>query len=122
MNKTREYTTEMRKFRESLGKETWNHKPVSYERLGMELETALDKDACVVAESDSGRKMEDFMFFGGSDKQYFTTTGAALGWGLPAAFGVKLAHPDRQVARASSRRPRWSRLRARTAWSLGRME
>jgi thiamine pyrophosphate-dependent acetolactate synthase large subunit-like protein len=97
MSKTREYTTEMRKFRESLGKETWNHSPVSYERLGMELETALDKDACVVAESDSGRKMEDFMSFGGSDKQFFSTTGAALGWGLPAAFGVKLAHPDLQV-------------------------
>jgi thiamine pyrophosphate-dependent acetolactate synthase large subunit-like protein len=97
MSKTQEYTATMRKFRESLGKETWNHSPVSYERLGMELESSLDKDACVVAESDSGRKMEDFMSFGGSDKQYFTTTGAALGWGLPAAFGVKLAHPDLQV-------------------------
>jgi thiamine pyrophosphate-dependent acetolactate synthase large subunit-like protein len=97
MAKTQEYSATMRKFRESLGKETWNHSPVSYERLGMELESSLDKDACVVAESDSGRKMEDFMSFGGSDKQYFTTTGAALGWGLPAAFGVKLAHPDLQV-------------------------
>lgn len=95
--KTHEYTATMRKFRESLGRETWNHSPVSYERLGMELETALDKDACVVAESDSGRKMEDFMSFGGSDKQFFSTTGAALGWGLPAAFGVKLAHPDLPV-------------------------
>jgi thiamine pyrophosphate-dependent acetolactate synthase large subunit-like protein len=95
--KTHEYTATMAKFRESLGRETWNHSPTSYERLGMELETALDKDACVVAESDSGRKMEDFMSFGGSDKQFFTTTGAALGWGLPAAFGVKLAHPDLQV-------------------------
>ena len=95
--KTHEYTASMRKFRESLGRETWNHSPVSFERLGMELETALDKDACVVAESDSGRKMEDFMSLGGSDKQYFGTSGAALGWGLPAAFGVKLAHPDLQV-------------------------
>jgi thiamine pyrophosphate-dependent acetolactate synthase large subunit-like protein len=95
--KTHEYTATMRKFRESIGRETWNHSPVSYERLGMELESALDKDACVIAESDSGRKMEDFMSFGGSDKQYFTTTGAALGWGLPAAFGVKLAHPDLPV-------------------------
>lgn len=95
--KTHEYTATMRKFRESIGRETWNHSPVSYERLGMELEKVLDKDACVVAESDSGRKMEDFMSFGGSDKQFFSTSGAALGWGLPAAFGVKLAHPDLQV-------------------------
>ncbi len=97
VGKTREYTMSMRKFRESIGKETWNHSPVSFERLGMELETALDKETCVVAESDSGRKMEDFMSFGGSDKQYFATSGAALGWGLPAAFGVKLAHPDLPV-------------------------
>jgi thiamine pyrophosphate-dependent acetolactate synthase large subunit-like protein len=95
--KTHEYTATMRKFRESIGRETWNHSPVSYERLGMELESVLDKDACVVAESDSGRKMEDFMSFGGSDKQFFSTSGAALGWGLPAAFGVKLAHPDLPV-------------------------
>src|SRR5260370_5335445 len=95
--KTHAYTATMRHSREQLGKETWNHSPVSYERLGMELESSLDKDACVVAESDSGRKMEDFMSFGGSDKQFFSTTGAALGWRLPAAFGVKLAHPDLQV-------------------------
>ena len=95
--KTHEYTATMRKFRESIGRETWNHSPISFERLGMELESALDKDTCVIAESDSGRKMEDFMSFGGPDKQYFTTTGAALGWGLPAAFGVKLAHPDLPV-------------------------
>src|SRR5260370_27003890 len=95
--KTHEYTATMRKFRQSLGKENWNHSPVSYERLGMELESSLDNDACGVAESDSGRKMEDFMSFGGSDKQFFSTTGAALGWGLPAAFRVKLAHPALQV-------------------------
>jgi acetolactate synthase I/II/III large subunit len=96
-SKTREYTTTMRNFRQSLGRETWNHSPTSYERLGMELESVLEKDTCVVAENDSGRKMEDFMSFGGSDKQYFTTGGSALGWGLPAAFGVKLAHPDLPV-------------------------
>jgi thiamine pyrophosphate-dependent acetolactate synthase large subunit-like protein len=96
-DKTHEYTATMRKFRESIGRDTWNQNPTSYERLGLELESALDKDTCVVAESDSGRKMEDFMSFGGSDKQFFSTTGAALGWGLPAAFGVKLAHPDLPV-------------------------
>jgi len=96
-DKTHEYTATMRKFRESIGRDAWNQSPTSYERLGLELESALDKDTCVVAESDSGRKMEDFMSFGGSDKQFFSTTGAALGWGLPAAFGVKLAHPNLPV-------------------------
>lgn len=95
--KTREYTTAMRNFRQSIGRDTWNQSPTSYERLGMELESVLDKDTCVVSESDSGRKMDDFISYGGSDKQYFTTGGSALGWGLPAAFGVKLARPDLPV-------------------------
>jgi thiamine pyrophosphate-dependent acetolactate synthase large subunit-like protein len=95
--KTREYTTTMSNFRQSIARDTWNHSPTSYERLGMELESALDKETCVVSESDSGRKMDDFISYGGSDKQYFTTGGSALGWGLPAAFGVKLAQPDLPV-------------------------
>ena len=37
------------------------------------------------------------MSFGGADKQYFASPGGALGWGLPASFGVKLAHPDLPV-------------------------
>jgi thiamine pyrophosphate-dependent acetolactate synthase large subunit-like protein len=70
---------------------------MNYVRLGVELENALEKDACFVTDNDSGKTMELVMSFGGADKQFFGTTGVALGWALPAAFGVKLAHPDLQV-------------------------
>ncbi|MFY9530548.1 MAG: thiamine pyrophosphate-binding protein [Candidatus Acidiferrales bacterium] len=95
--KTREYTGKMEEFRQSIARSLWDHSPLSFERLGSELESVLEKDACFVADIDSGQKMENFIRFGGADKQYFSTTGAALGWGLPAGFGVKLAHPDLPV-------------------------
>ncbi len=34
------------------------------------------------------------MSFGGTDKKYFGTGPNVLGWGMAAAFGVKLARPD----------------------------
>ena len=37
------------------------------------------------------------MSFGGDDKQYFGTGPNVLGWGMAAAFGVKLARPDQPV-------------------------
>lgn len=94
---TREYTAERRQFFQSIIKDRWDRSPISVERLGMELENFLEKDACFVAEIDSGRTMETYMNFGGDDKEYFGNTGRALGWGLPAAFGVKLAKPDKPV-------------------------
>lgn len=95
--KIAEYSAEMRRLRESIAKNSWNNSPISWWRLGMELEDVLDKDACYVTDEDTGKKMEDLLSFGGSDKQYFGIIGAALGWALPAAFGVKLGQPQRQV-------------------------
>ncbi len=63
----------------------------------MEMESVLEKDTCIVSEVDSGRSLEHLMLFGGDDKQYFGNGGQALGWGLPASFGVKMALPDRPV-------------------------
>jgi thiamine pyrophosphate-dependent acetolactate synthase large subunit-like protein len=68
------------------------------ERLILEMESLLDKRTCVVAELDSGMSALDaLMTFGGDGKRYFSNTGLALGWALPAALGVKLAEPDRPV-------------------------
>jgi benzoylformate decarboxylase len=41
--------------------------------------------------------MDTFMSFGGSDKTMVSTTPNILGWAQAAAFGVKLAQPDRPV-------------------------
>ncbi len=90
-------TKDMRAFRDKIGRENADRTPVSLERIGIELEAALDKDACFVGDIDSGRTMESMMSFGGNDKQYFGTGPNVLGWGLAAAFGVKLARPDQPV-------------------------
>jgi acetolactate synthase I/II/III large subunit len=95
--KIAEYTGKMREFRQAIARGVWDHSPISHYRLGLELESVLEKDACLVADLDSGKTMESVMSFGGADKQFFGTTGAALGWGVPAALGVKLAHPDLAV-------------------------
>jgi len=59
------------------------------------------------------------MSFGGSDKQYFGTGPNVLGWGMAAAFGVKLARPDQPVVAVvgdgsfcfSGPQPLWSQAR-----------
>jgi benzoylformate decarboxylase len=58
---------------------------------------ALPSNAVIVDESiSSGEGLYDF--FDCSDaKSYFGLRGGGIGWGLPAAIGVKLALPDRPV-------------------------
>ena len=94
---TQEYTAKMENFRRQIVRDHWNTSSISEGRLAMELEEALEKDACLVAEMGSGSPISRLAHFGGDDKQYFGNTGKALGWGVPAAFGVKLAQPDLPV-------------------------
>src|SRR5215475_12598884 len=113
------YTKEMRAFRAQIVTENAERSPVSLERIGLELEAALDKDACFVGDIDSGRVMETAMSFGGDGKQYFGTGPNVLGWGLAAAFGVKLARPNQPVVAAvgdgsflfSGAQPLWTQAR-----------
>jgi thiamine pyrophosphate-dependent acetolactate synthase large subunit-like protein len=95
--RTRAYSSEMWEFRQKIARENADRTPVSLERIALELETALDRDACYVCDVDSGKTMDPLMSFGGSDKQYIATGPNVLGWGLAAAFGVKLARPDLPV-------------------------
>ncbi len=95
--RTRAYTTEMAEFRHKIARENADRTPVSLERVGLELEAALAKDTCYVCDVDSGKTMDPLMSFGGDDKPYFATSPNILGWGMAAAFGVKLARPDQPV-------------------------
>jgi thiamine pyrophosphate-dependent acetolactate synthase large subunit-like protein len=95
--RTRAYTAEMREFRQKIARENAERTPVSLERIALELETALDKDTCYVCDVDSGKTMDPLLSFGGDDKQYIATSPNVLGWGMAAAFGVKLARPDLPV-------------------------
>src|SRR5262249_1598091 len=91
------YTSEMWEFRHRIARENANRVPVRLERTGFELEATLDRDLCYVCDVDSGKNIDPLMSFGGDDKPYFATSPNILGWGMAAAFGVKLARPDQPV-------------------------
>ena len=83
---------------EAIAQRRWDRAPISGERLVMELEAVLDPESVVVSENDTYQiAIDSYMTFGPGRKDYFTNCGLALGWGLPAAFGVQLAMPDRPV-------------------------
>jgi thiamine pyrophosphate-dependent acetolactate synthase large subunit-like protein len=92
--RTHAYSAQMAQERQGIARGLADATPVSMERLGLELEANLDRDTCYVADVDSGKTMDPLMAFGGDDKQYFGTGPNVLGWGMAAAFGVKLARPD----------------------------
>ncbi|HEY7298090.1 MAG TPA: thiamine pyrophosphate-binding protein [Xanthobacteraceae bacterium] len=116
--RTAAYTKEMHEFRRKIIEENAKRTPVSMERIGIELEAALDHDTCYVADTDSGRQIETAMSFGGG-KEFFGTGPNVLGWGMAAGFGVKLARPDQPVVAAvgdgsfcfSGPQPLWSQAR-----------
>jgi thiamine pyrophosphate-dependent acetolactate synthase large subunit-like protein len=95
--RTRAYTNEMAEFRQKIAHENADRTPVSLERIGLELEAALEKDTCYVCDVDSGKTIDPQLSFGGNDKHYIGTGPNILGWGMAAAFGVKLARPDLPV-------------------------
>jgi benzoylformate decarboxylase len=98
LEKVRVYNAERRGALRAIAEKRWNDTPLCAERLISELETLLDKDSIIVSENDTYRYQIDHYFrFGPEDKGFFANAGFALGWGLPAAFGVKLAMPDKPV-------------------------
>ena len=117
--KTRAYSAQMAEARAAIARGLSDSSPISMERLGLELEAGLDRDTCYVADVDSGKTMDPLMAFGGDDKQYFGTGPNVLGWGMAAAFGVKLARPDVPVVSVvgdgsfcfSGPQPLWSMAR-----------
>ncbi len=75
----------------------WNNNPIAAERLCYEMDQLLDENAIVVVETGD-RSPHHWMTFGPGKKQLIgQTTGYALGWGIGASLGVKIAQPDRQV-------------------------
>jgi benzoylformate decarboxylase len=117
--RVRAYAAQMIGVRQSIARGLSDTSPISVERLGLELEANLDRDTCYVADVDSGKAMDQLMSFGGDNKQYFSTGPNVLGWGMAAAFGVKLARPDVPVVSVvgdgsfcfSGPQPLWSMAR-----------
>jgi len=81
-----------------IAQKRWDNDPISGERVIVELENVLEKDTVIVSDNDTYMwAIDNYLTYGPQDKDYFFNSGFALGWGLPAAFGVKLAMPDRPV-------------------------
>jgi benzoylformate decarboxylase len=71
---------------------------MSWQRVAAELDTALEDDAIIVPELDYRIPFDWLNLDRGKKWMIGQTTGFALGWGVGAALGVKVAIPDRQVA------------------------
>jgi len=72
--------------------------PVPWQRLMYELQQQLEPDAVVVEETGNQYRSLGILPFGdGAMEKIGRTEGRALGWGVGASAGVKLALPDRQV-------------------------
>ena len=84
--------------RRDKAKENWDATPMSWPRISAELERGLDEDAIIVPELDYRTPFQWLNFDRGQKTVIGQTTGFALGWGIAAAQGVKIAQPDRQVA------------------------
>ncbi len=95
--RVRDYTKQMAQLRQAIVANASEDGPVKLERLAVELEAGLEKDTIYVNDIDSGKKMDAFMSFGGAGKTYVANGPNILGWGMAAAFGAKLARPDKPV-------------------------
>jgi len=106
-----------------------NDTPLGWEPVGAALDESLEKDAIIVAElagnswlgSGDNAALTQFAFGPDQKMKIGRTTGAALGWGVGAALGVKLAQPDRQVV-ALQGDGSFMFAQAETLWTMARYE
>ena len=91
------YVPKMRQSRIALARRA-SGGPVPWQRVVVELNDQLDRDAVIVDEVGSEGKVLNFFDFDDDKKlKIGRTEGRALGWGTGAAAGVQLALPKRQV-------------------------
>jgi acetolactate synthase I/II/III large subunit len=91
------YTSRIRQSRLALARRATGS-PVPWQRLVVELNDLLDKDAVIVEELGTEGKVLNFFDFDDEAKMKIgRTEGRSLGWGTGAAAGVQLAVPKRQV-------------------------
>ncbi len=84
---------------QEVAKADWNNKPISWPRLALELDAALDPDALIVDEL-STEKTKIFSYLrtrDGGRTRIGRSIQQALGWGVGLSIGAKLAKPDQQV-------------------------
>jgi len=81
----------------SLAAEVANRLPIPAAVLMQTIAETVPAETIIVDESiTSGATLRDFLVRNTSDS-FYGMRGGGLGWGLPAAIGIKLAKPDRPV-------------------------
>lgn len=91
------HTAAVNRARDEAGRNS-KGSPVPWPRLMYELREQMEKDAIVVEELGTEHKtLSYFPFADDGMTKIGRTEGRALGWGVGASAGVKLAQPDRQV-------------------------
>ena len=93
------FTKGMRESFEFAARRRFDQMPLTWECLSFEINAALDRDAYIVEEfgTQGPKALQWFPFAEGEKTKIGRTTGYALGWGVGAAIGVKLATPNNQV-------------------------
>ena len=94
------YTTARRQKLDRAAQEAWASRPISAQRLSMELDTHLEPDAILVTELITEEQPAGAYLTldpDGGGRRMFTTSGGCLGWGLGAAIGAKIGQPGKQV-------------------------
>lgn len=95
---TRRATEAFRTAYITSAREHWDASPITWPRLLLTLDEMLDENAIVLEEVGTEEwVLRSFSFADGRKTKIGRTLGRALGWGLGASAGVKLANPDRQV-------------------------
>ncbi len=122
-----EFSAKRRAVLDSIIKKHWADSPLSAERLMSEMDAMLHEDTIIVGDNDTFMAaVDDYFRYGPEAKGFFANAGFALGWGAPAAFGIKLANPDRPVVALisdgsflfSGPQPLWSYARYRAPITL----
>jgi benzoylformate decarboxylase len=94
----REATAASEQRRQQRIADAWDASPMSTERLSAEINRVLDDQAVILSEQGGRTNIGGIDFTPGGRTLIGPTTGYALGWGLGASLGVKIARPDQQVA------------------------
>ena len=76
---------------------TWNNSPMPVERMMHELAGAVPENTIIADEAVTSRPAVNRAFDFEKPGDIYGIRGGALGWAMPGALGVKLAHPDRPV-------------------------
>ncbi len=78
-------------------KANWENRPMPVERMMHELADAVPPDTIIADEAVTSRPALNRAFDFEKPGDIYGIRGGALGWAMPGALGVKLAHPDRPV-------------------------